>query len=118
LLLERNATLSNPVWFSFDRKKSESFSGVRSGTRLRQLLDRSPTARAAGPARLGAVLSAEGVRVAGFVEEELLEVRAWPELAVLGSLERRRLRGLRERVRVERRLPVDSRVMDGDPFRV
>src|SRR6266849_974491 len=91
---------------------------VRRRAGLGQALDRSPAARAAGAARLVAVLDAEGVRVARLVEEELLEARAWAELAVLGPLERRPMGCLRERVRVERRAPVDCGVVDGDPLRV
>src|SRR5262245_50625015 len=53
--------------------------------RLGQLLDRSPTAG-------GRVLDAGDVRVAGLVEEELLELAVRPEEAILRAFERRRLR--------------------------
>jgi hypothetical protein len=57
------------------------------------------------PAARGRVLRAGGVCVAGLVEVELAELGAGAELAVLGSLERRRVRGLGGQVGVEGRVP-------------
>src|SRR5581483_10785286 len=68
----------------------------RGRVRLRQLED-------AGPAAAAVVLGAGRVRVARLVEEERPELRVGLELAVLRALERRRVRGLRRDVGVERR---------------
>src|SRR6185437_7513229 len=84
-------------------------------TRLRELLNRAPAARAAGAGDLVAVFGAGGVGVARLVEEELLEVRARPEQAVLRTLERRAVGRLRQRVRVERGVAVHGGVVNRDP---
>src|SRR5262249_28266094 len=63
--------------------------GVGGGVGLRELLDRTPTARATGPGQLVAVLCRGRVRVTGLVEEEMLEARAGSELTVLRPQEGR-----------------------------
>src|SRR4029450_4729926 len=64
------------------------------------------------------VLGAGRVRVAGLVEVELLEPGVRAKGTVLGALERRALRGDRERVGLEGRGAVDSGVVDRLPLRL
>ena len=91
---------------------------VRRRVLLDKLEDRRPPARAALARLRVAVFGAGGVGVPGLVEVELAETGARAEDPVLRSLERRPLRGLRQRVRIEGRVAVDGRVVDGHPVRV
>ena len=78
---------------------------------LTELEDRAPAA-------LVLVLGARRVRVAGLVEVELSEAGAGTETSVLRALERGPVGCLGERVRVERRVPVDRGVVDRHPVRL
>src|SRR5206468_4094503 len=82
-------------------EEDRELTGARGRAPLRELEDRVPAAAAV-------VLDAGRVRVAGLVEEELLELRAGPEKPVLRPLERRAVLRLRSVVRVERRITVDG----------
>ena len=68
----------------------------------------------AKPAEVGSRFG-ERVRIAGFVEEELLEVRARPELPVFRSFERRAARGLGQGVGAEGNVTLRIRVVNGNP---
>src|SRR5262249_17395563 len=91
-------------------EEDRELTGARGRALLRELEDGVPAAAAV-------VLDAGRVRVAGLVEEELLELRAGPEEPVLRRIERRAVGRLRSVVRLERRVPVDGGVVNRHPAR-
>src|SRR5947207_4318110 len=110
LSLDQNWMLSKPVWATSPRKKSVSEPSSSDGCRCESL--KRPPKPPKAPCGLR-----ERIRVAGLGEEELAEVRAGTEDAVLRALERRAL-ALRQLVGIERILAVRRGVVDRHPLRL